>query len=138
MNLEIQYISEVLQNSEDGLMTKEFAKMIRDKYNYRITKTKVKIYLCSQFANDISIDDQYRYTLRNNVTRLDRIEVIKRKQPRAINFIAEGNTLKAYYSDELTIASLVHAVAAVSSNINPASNTTDLTVRINREIDSIK
>lgn len=137
MNLEIQYIAAILHDSEVGLKTSEIARLIRNKHNHHITKTKVKNYLWSYFANDIKINDQYEYTLKNNVTKLDHIETIMRKQPRAICFVAEGRTLRAYYSDSLKLDKLVHAIAAVSANVNPISNTTDLTVRINREIDSL-
>lgn len=137
MNLEIQYIADILHDSKVGLKTSEIAKIIRKKHNHHITKTKVKNYLWSYFANDIKINDQYEYTLKNNVTKLDHIETIKRNQPRAICFVAEGSILRAYYSDNLKLDQLVHAIAAVSANVNPISNTTDLTVRINREIDSL-
>lgn len=138
MNLEIQYIAEILHESEVGLKTSEIARIIRNKHNHRITRTKVKHYLWSYFANDIDINDEYQYTLKNNVTKLDKIETIQRNQPRAICFVAEGSTLKAYYSNNLKLDNLVYAIAAVSANVNPISNTTDLTVRINREIDSLQ
>ena len=137
MNQDIHYIVDALKNNPNGLDKHAIRKWIKNHHDYTITATKIKNYLWSYLKDDVNQNSEnYRYSLKVFPPKAMTIVVEKRQQARSVEFRTEGSVMTATYSPDVCIDDLVYAIAAISLNTNPRSNTSDLSVRVNREIDA--
>lgn len=137
MNQETKFILDALRNNPNGLDKHEIRKWIKNHYDHKITATKIKNYLWSYLKDEVNQNSEdFTYSLKVLPVKAMTIVVEQRQQARLIEFRAEGSVLTATYSPDVSIDDLVYALAAISLNTNPRSNTSDLSVRVNREIDA--
>lgn len=137
MNQETHFILDALKNNPNGLDKHAIKTWVKNHHDHKITATKIKNYLWSYLKDEVNqSSEDFTYTLKDLPPKAMTIVVERRQQARSIEFRAQGSVLTASYSTEVVIEDLVYALAAISLNTNPRSNTSDLSVRINREIDS--
>jgi len=139
MDKEINFINEILVNSDVGLSTSDISKIIYQKYNAKVSRTIVKNYLWSYFRSIIKYDSSnYTYTLINDKFLLNDIEVLPvLVSSRPINTNIKGSKIKVEYNEKIPIEIYIKALAIINFKVSLKKSNIDLLKQLNRVVEQI-